>query len=51
VVRTGVGVSANGSPVIEVYLESDAADDRAKLAPHLETVPVRSLVTGRFEAY
>jgi len=51
VVGTGVGLSKNGSPVIEVYLASDDADARSKIPSQIDGVAVSVLVTGPFEAF
>ena len=51
VVGHGVGLSDAGETVIEVYLVSESASSRAQISEVLESVPVRVVVTGRFEAF
>ena len=51
VVGHGIGLSKNGRPVIQVYLEDDLPQARARIPATLDGVPVRVLVTGSFEAF
>ena len=47
----GVALAADGSYVIEVYLERDSLESRAKTPRNLENVPVQVVVTGLIDAY
>ncbi|MBW8001588.1 MAG: carboxypeptidase-like regulatory domain-containing protein [Planctomycetes bacterium] len=51
VVGHGVGLSANGKPVIEVYMRHENSAGRARIPAALNNVPVRIVVTGPFEAF
>jgi hypothetical protein len=51
VVGHGVGLSKTGQPVIELYLEKESAEARARIPAALDHVPVRVVVTGPFEAF
>ena len=51
VVGAAVGLSETGQPVIEIYLKKDSAKARARIPAALDSVPVRVMVTGRFEAF
>jgi hypothetical protein len=51
VVGHGIGLSAAGEPVIEVYLGRENAESRARIPAALDGIPVRVVVTGRFVAY
>ena len=51
VVGHGIGASPTGEPVIEIYLAKENAAARAQLQAALDNVPVRVVVTGRFEAF
>ena len=48
VVGHGVGLSASGEAVIELYLENGNA--LANVPEHVENIPVRAIVTGAFSA-
>ena len=49
----GVGVSRDddGTPVIEVYFDSEERRARAQITAHVENVPTRPVVTGSFSAF
>lgn len=49
VVGHGVGLSASGKPVIEVYVEDDSA--KSALPKQLDNIPVNVVVTGPFQAF
>ena len=49
VIGTGVGLGPGGQPVVVVYLEMPAA--AANVPDMLDSVPVKKVVTGRFNAY
>lgn len=51
VIGHGVGLSAAGRPVIEVYLAQDNASARARIPAALDNVPVQVIVTGEFIAF
>ena len=51
VVGHGIGLSADGHPVIEVYLANENASARAQIPNNIENFAVRIVVTGAFEAY
>ncbi len=51
VVGVGVGRSAEGSPVVEVYLSEESFAARSQIPAFLEDVPVRVIVTGAFIAF
>ncbi|MBI4493735.1 MAG: hypothetical protein HY690_13165 [Chloroflexi bacterium] len=45
-----VGVGVGRGPAIEVYLAQDSEQARRQIPPQLESVPVRVIVTGEFQA-
>lgn len=49
VVGHGVGLSASGKPVIEIYVEDDSA--KSALPKQLDNIPVHVVVTGPFQAF
>ncbi|SHO49500.1 carboxypeptidase regulatory-like domain-containing protein [Desulfopila aestuarii] len=51
IIGHGISRSADGRPVIEIYLENENAETRARIPSNLENVPVRVLVTGPFTAF
>ena len=51
VVGSGVGLSKEGQPVIEVYLKEDRAEGRARIPAALDNVPLRVVITGEFVAF
>lgn len=51
VVGHGIGLSKTGQPVIEVYLAQENAAARTSIPASLDSVPVRVIVTGPFEAF
>lgn len=51
VVGHGIGLSASGKPVIEVYVTDDTAKSQPGLPKRLDNTPVHVIVTGPFEAF
>jgi len=51
VVGHGIGLGADGEPVIEVYLGRRSASARAALPNMIEGISVRVEVTGPFVAF
>lgn len=51
VVGHGLSRNQKGEPVIEIYLNKENANARARIPADLENVPVRVIVTGPFVAY
>jgi len=51
VVGVGLGRGADGSPQIEVFLDSDRPDSRRRIPHEVEDVSTETVVTGPFTAY
>ncbi len=51
VVGHGISLSANGTPVIVVYLSRESAAARAQIQPAIDGVPTRIKLTGPFTAF
>jgi hypothetical protein len=50
VVGHGIGLSDDRRPVIEVYLQRENSQARARIPAHVQNVPVRVIVTGPFRS-
>ena len=51
VVGVGVGLSADGQPVVEIYLSEDSDKVKKQIPAKLDDVPFAAVVTGTFEAF
>lgn len=51
IVGVGVGLSADGQPVVEFYLAEDSAKVKKQIPSKLDDVPTKTIVTGTFEAF
>lgn len=51
VVGTGISLTETRKPVIEIYLKDDPANNTKKFPTILDGIPVRTVVTGQFEAF
>ncbi len=51
VVGVGVGLSAKGEPVVEIYLSEDSDKVKKQIPSRLDGVGVTAVVTGTFEAF
>lgn len=50
-VGTGVSLSETGRPIIEIYLKEDSIEARRQIPAAVDSIPVRTVITGEFEAF